>query len=326
MDDEAYAQWTDERVRDVSERILRHTAVWWAHEEDKVPQEREVHRIGGSGVLVRGEGWQGVLTAAHCIARESNVQAPDGRSVSTLGGGGRNGQKMPGFLVAREMLAQSVVAWEPKNKHNGPDIAFTPLPECVMNELESRTEGVFLNLERTERLASLNDAEGMLQIVGHVAVDGEAVKLHYGMTEGLTQVVTRLEQRQTRAGEETSYTRNGWGLMRLEPVPASETSRLVDIAYDTDEFLRELTTSEPGTWGGMSGGGVWWTGRPKDGTGAEELVAVLVGIVFWERTEGGQKIVYAHDRSAVDQMVAKVKAAGLRYRENLMRVKPVMRR
>ena len=315
MDADEWARWGDGQVVDAANKVLRCTGLWATHPEDSAPTDPASLVIGGCGVFVKGQWGQGVLTAAHCLDERAGGRGGSGRSIAPMGG--PNGKPLQGLVVAREMLQRTLGRWEKEKEREGPDIAFVPLPKWQMREIEGQSEGVFLNLDRQQAGPEIEGSPGVLMAIGHVAGDGEEAERRHPHPSGRGSVVVRVAHMQMPDGEEC-YTRNGWGLMRLEPTErGDEAPHLFDLEEGIPDWLRELTIAEPGSWRGMSGGGVWWMGRPAGSRGP--MTAVLFGILFYEEEgEDGKRRLYGHDRRSIERMVHEIKEARLDYTEALV--------
>ena len=293
--------------------LLARTGFWGSYEARR-PGETPEPRKDGSCVLIQGKWGQGALTAAHCLraAEEGRISSIMVRQHQGGTAKGLISIEVPTELVKRNQA-------EFGRRLGGPDLAFVPLSKSIQERMEAMGS-VFHNLEHEwKRWSGRANPFGYYFGVGHVASDAEEA----AKTEGRPDdIVPRIVQMRP-SGRYTPERRNGWDYWQME-VTLGERGEgtTVDLVDKVSEEMRRITLKQPESWKGMSGGGVWWIGREKDG----KLDRGLGGIVFEEEersTQAGNLLMLkAHGPASIHRFMKRVMEAKLQYNEPIARVYP----
>ena len=222
------------------------------------------------------------------------------------------------FLVEERMLTQSVGYPNRDGTMEGPDIMFVPLPRQLMEKIEDRAGAVFHNIELDlQRLdKAFHGQMVMFQTVGHARSDGQKAEAKIPDPDNTTQVIPRIVQVR-RSENESCEDRNGWDYIRLECLTdVHQGSTVIELSENAPTVVRELSLREPQSWGGMSGGGVWWTADNGQG----QRSAGLSGLMFYEYAQNGRLKLYAHGKASLKRILDEAQRAGIDYQPSLARV------
>ena len=307
--------WTREEqgllIRKADEALCR-TAIWLRDVEP--PRARERLRWGGTAVLIQGDGWQGALTAGHCL---EGLEKRGEMSISASRQS-RPGTQMQGEIVRRKLLGQAVVEPNKGGTAEGPDLAFVPLSPQVMGRLEDDAGGVAHNVEKDWTRSGGETLNGTLFVAGYVQEHGTEA-LHRGEAEPGRELAITRRVEVSPDGEGWRSEHGGWDYARFEVVLGGEEGgAYVERNPALPDWLNERTLGEPKTWKGMSGSGVWWVGH----RGQREMEMGLCGVVFYETPgdEGKGRKLKAHGPKSLQRLIERVKESRIDYSEPIARV------
>ena len=318
----------DEAMRRAMNEMEARTVYWIHHEGTQVPMEGgEV--VGGSGTLVGGKGWQGVITAAHCLRPESRQLREGLLAVATAQTYNRRNAMCLARMVNGRQRGQIIAHWPGRNRgerirRRGPDIAFVPLDTAARRQLEGETGAIFHNVEREWGRRIARGQSVLFLAVGHVAEQDAKVHKAMGVAAGIPAMVAKRLQ-VVRAPRTRKYVRDGWDYASLAPVvgrEAGEDAKILEPEDETPKVVRDISLETPASWKGMSGGGVWWMGMNPQKNGKEQPFG-LSGMVYYEDTTPSGKVrLYAHGRESLKRLTRETTTAGLDYTPEIIRCRP----
>lgn len=222
-------------------------------------------RPAGSGTLVEFNGFRGIVTAAHvaeaiCAMREVGlVLFSPGRTAEALS-------------LKGEALDATYVRG-PSYGPGGPDLAFVRLPQEVEDRVAA-SKAFFNSAVRWHRPQGSNDQEQLFVLTGLLA---EAVVDH-GIVDG------------SHKSEQSAIIATG----RLADHQKDQSGvDMLDFHRDQDP-----DNPPPGTYGGVSGGGLW---RVRD----EELGTTLIGVAYYENEadQAGHRVIKCHGPLSVHEVL-----------------------
>ena len=298
-------------------KVLLRTAFWVTHNDSTAAENIQNPKIGGSAVCVKGAWGQGVVTAGHCL---HEVEKGRCMSLMTSTGPGPRSEQMRAVLVHEKMLRQAVVCPNRRKRREGPDIAFVPLSRQTMQEMEDQGSAVFLNMDRQEE-KNAEKLKGQMityQAVGHVELDGKEVEKVRPSPRGEGSLVTRCLG--VQRGGRCRYA-SGWDYVPLKCVThKGEETELYPLGDETPRWIMMLSVTEPESWRGMSGSGLWWIAQDAHG----RTTFGLCGIIFCEyKTQVRKELrLYAHGRESVSRILQEAKGTEIDYSNPIVKVRP----
>ena len=219
----------------------------------------------GSGTLVNIDATPGILTAAHVITVSgwNNSIGVKQALVTTL-------DRHASYLWER---MENLDWWisKPVDPEWGPDLAFIRLPTSgrFIEQIKGKKSFWPLTKNPSQRVEDANSSDVFATVCGFVAEETRD-----GEPESGFQQVERLQGYSFIGGPTAQHLVNGWDFIDVN-------------GYRTN------CTSIPGSFGGVSGGGLWTFGitrRYGDTPGTEQIdVLTLAGVAFYELDPSSEK-------------------------------------